>query len=395
MNISPLTPNHLLKQSFSQYGPLLSYEPQIDKENGSALGIVLIRFATHDEAKKCAEKENGRKGGLQGISKPGEVEEWKAVLDGEGLKMKAVLKELDERKKREREEKRRRDKGLLSLQPPTPTINGVVPPAAAAASGGNGGPAKVGTPQTPSVSTPLHIRGGVQRLPPHHSLPANPIISASTSGSSPHVGAPSSHPPPGPLPNGAIPPKPGAALNPQLPPKPLAPAPPPPIPQSLIRARLQAMPMAPRDRDRDRPRDYRDQRDRDGSPRQDDRDRDREWGRLKSYSISQRSRYPANSFNHYHPSPMRSPSPSLSPVRKSALRSSYEHKSEVDKEKERAEKEKERAVLMKALKENGHDHVKVEVGMLRSIKDEEVRTFFKDFEHDLDKVRLLFLYKFI
>lgn len=388
MNISPLTPNHLLKQRFSQYGPLQSYEPQIDKENGSALGIVLVRFATHDEAKKCAEKENGRKGGLQGISKPGEVEEWKAVLDGEGLKMKAVLKELDERKKREREEKRRRDKGLPSLQAPTPTVNGVVPPAAAATSGGNGGPAKVGTPQTPSVSTPLHNRGGVPRLPPHHSLPANPTIAASTSGSSPHVGAPSSHPPAGPLPNGVIPPKPGAALNPQLPAKPLAPAPPPPIPQSLIRARLQAMPMAPRDRDRDRSRDYRDQRDRDGSPRQDDheRDRDRERGRLKSYSISQRSRYHANSFNHYHPSPMRSPSPSLSPVRKSALRSSYEHKSEVDKEKERAEKEKERAVLMNALKENGHDHVKVEVGMLRNIKDEEVRTFFQDFEHDLDKV---------
>ena len=358
---------------------------------------MLIRFATHDEAKKCAEKENGRKGGLQGISKPGEVEEWKAVLDGEGLKMKAVLKELDERKKREREEKRRREKGLSLLQPPTPTINGVVPPAAASASGGNSGPAKVGTPQTPSVSTPLHNRGGVQRLPPHHSLPANPTIAASTSGSSPHVGAPSNHPPPGPLPNGAIPPKSGAVINPQLPAKPIAPAPPPPIPQSLIRARLQAMPMAPRDRDRDRPRDYRDQRDRDGSPRQDDheRDRDRERGRLKSYSISQRSRYRVNSFSHYHPSPVRSPSPSPSPVRKSALRSSYEHKSEVDKERERAEKEKERATLMKALKENGHDHVKVEVGMLRNIKDEEVRTFFQDFEHDLDKVRLLIMYNYL
>ncbi|KAF8884232.1 hypothetical protein CPB84DRAFT_1789433 [Gymnopilus junonius] len=91
--------------------PSLSFEPQIDKENGSALGIVFVKFQTHEEAKRCVEREHGRKGGIGalGVSmmKPGEVEEWKVVFDGEGVKLKAVLKELDERKKKEREDKRK------------------------------------------------------------------------------------------------------------------------------------------------------------------------------------------------------------------------------------------------------------------------------------------------
>ncbi|KAF8958959.1 hypothetical protein BDZ97DRAFT_1761764 [Flammula alnicola] len=109
-NISPLTSNHALRRNFGQYGPLITFEPQIDKENGSALGVLFIKFQTHEEAKRCVERENGRKGGIAGLTmsvKQGEIEEWKVVFDGEGSRLKAVLKELDERKKREREEKRR------------------------------------------------------------------------------------------------------------------------------------------------------------------------------------------------------------------------------------------------------------------------------------------------
>ncbi|KAJ7594183.1 hypothetical protein C8J56DRAFT_926134 [Mycena floridula] len=106
-NISPLTPNHQIRRHFGAYGHLLSFEPQIDKENGSALGIVFIRFSTHEEARKCAERENGKKG-LVGMGMPGkEGEELRVVLDGEGARLRAVLKELDRQKQREREEKKR------------------------------------------------------------------------------------------------------------------------------------------------------------------------------------------------------------------------------------------------------------------------------------------------
>jgi histone-lysine N-methyltransferase SETD1 len=97
---------------------VLSFEPQIDKENGSALGIVFIRYATHDEAKRCATKENGRRltagvglglGPGLGLG-TGEGEELRVVFDGEGKKLKAVLKELGERRKRDREEKKKREK---------------------------------------------------------------------------------------------------------------------------------------------------------------------------------------------------------------------------------------------------------------------------------------------
>lgn len=87
----------------------MSFEPQINIANGAALGIVLIRFTTHEEAKKCVEKEHGKKGatGIGNALTIVDGEELKVVFDGEGKKLAAVMKELDARRRREREEKRR------------------------------------------------------------------------------------------------------------------------------------------------------------------------------------------------------------------------------------------------------------------------------------------------
>ena len=97
------------------HGTVLSFEPQIDKENGSALGIVFIKFSTHEDAKMCVAKENGKRlGPASGFSfgslSGGDGEEIRVVLDGDGVKLKAVLKELEERKRKEREAKKRKDK---------------------------------------------------------------------------------------------------------------------------------------------------------------------------------------------------------------------------------------------------------------------------------------------
>lgn len=90
-----------------------------------ALGVVFIRYHTHDEAKLCVERAHGKKLGV--VIGVGEGDELKVVFDGEGLKLKAVLKELDERKKRDREEKRRKERDAKAAhllphpQPPPST----------------------------------------------------------------------------------------------------------------------------------------------------------------------------------------------------------------------------------------------------------------------------------
>jgi len=97
-------------------------DSNIDQENGQALGIYFVKFNLHEEAKRCVEKENGRRGGIPGgIQRAGEVEEWRVVYDGEGLKLKSVLKELEERKRREKDEKK---KGFHHLNGATPSASG-------------------------------------------------------------------------------------------------------------------------------------------------------------------------------------------------------------------------------------------------------------------------------
>ena len=89
----------------------MSFEPQIDKLSGASLGIVSIRFATQEEAKKCIESQHGKKLSLAlSIPGGGEAEELRVVSDREGKLLKAVMTELDNRRRREREEKRKKEK---------------------------------------------------------------------------------------------------------------------------------------------------------------------------------------------------------------------------------------------------------------------------------------------
>ncbi|KAF9238992.1 hypothetical protein BU15DRAFT_88198 [Melanogaster broomeanus] len=114
-NISPLIPTQHIRHAFSAHGRISSFEPQIDMETGMALGIVFVRYQNHDEAKQCVERAHGKK--LSVVAGASEGEELKVVFDGEGLKLKAVLKELDERKKRNREEKRRKEREAKAPHP--------------------------------------------------------------------------------------------------------------------------------------------------------------------------------------------------------------------------------------------------------------------------------------
>ncbi|KAI0074924.1 SET-domain-containing protein [Panus rudis PR-1116 ss-1] len=102
LNLSPLSSNQNIRRHFSTYGSILSFEPQIDKATGVALGIVLIKYASHAEAAACVSREHGRKYSLGmglGISSI-ENEELKVVFDGERTMLKAVMRELGRMKKR-------------------------------------------------------------------------------------------------------------------------------------------------------------------------------------------------------------------------------------------------------------------------------------------------------
>ncbi|KAI0686331.1 hypothetical protein BC835DRAFT_1535777 [Cytidiella melzeri] len=109
MNVSPLTSNSTIRRHFGSYGPIVAFEPQINKATGAALGVILIRYGSHEEAVRCVAKEHGKKGasgiGNEMVIIDGELT---AVLDGEGKLLAAVMKELDERKRQEREEKERK-----------------------------------------------------------------------------------------------------------------------------------------------------------------------------------------------------------------------------------------------------------------------------------------------
>ncbi|KAJ3504612.1 hypothetical protein NLJ89_g7849 [Agrocybe chaxingu] len=183
--VSPFTSNTNLRRHFSQFGTVLSFEPQIDKENGSALGIFSIKFQLHEEAKRCLEKENGKRGGL-GVGMPlklGEVEEWRVVYDGDGSRLKAIMKELDERRKRDREDKRRSNlpNGISSATPSSHSVGGNAGTPLSGIS--SPAPRKGPLPPTQGRGGPRGQDGHDHRRPhgqpsssKPHALPAKPIV---------------------------------------------------------------------------------------------------------------------------------------------------------------------------------------------------------------------------
>ena len=68
------------------------HEPQIDKMTGAALGIHILKFSTHAEARTAAAVEDGKTMSLVGVMgvKSGGEEPMRVVLDGEGKALKAA-----------------------------------------------------------------------------------------------------------------------------------------------------------------------------------------------------------------------------------------------------------------------------------------------------------------
>ncbi|KAG5639744.1 hypothetical protein H0H81_000024 [Sphagnurus paluster] len=176
-SLPQLTSASTLRSHYRQYGQLTSFDWQVNRANGAALGVLHLKFATPAEAVACVAAEDGRRARFGAGAAQEGAETVRAVLDPDAKVLAAVLKEITARTEREREEKRRKERGLQlgqvqMAQGQTP--NGEVQ-------------AKAQTPsQKPSIppsSAPM--QNGTQsstqpRLlpPPNHPLPPKPNVSS-------------------------------------------------------------------------------------------------------------------------------------------------------------------------------------------------------------------------
>lgn len=281
------------------------------------------------------------------LGKLGEVEEWKAVLDGEGWKLKAVLKGLEERKRKEREDKRREKEWGQPFFPSNGIVNSVT-------SGGSSATGKADTPlsgkQSPALrkgpNLPPHPRNSQQRpsdingrasthsrsdLPIHGKDSSTSLSSRPPTGDSESQNKPDNNKDGGEMVKGAV-------LDPTT--------------AALQRARQGLNMMEP------------------GLP-------------SKINPSITRGRNMQSKYEGYKANTSRSPSPIPDAPRPGA-------KSVADREKDHQE-------VIRELVENGHDHVMIPGGVqwMATVKDEDVTVFFNGF--DLDKVRdfILFLYIFL
>ncbi len=303
---------------FQQYGHISSFEPQIDPEKGGSLGVVFIKFSTHDLARRCVMKENGRKGGLRSaLKKDEDEEEWKVVFDDDGVKLKALMAEYVEKSKRGREEKRRAvglNAGGVASATPTST-----------AAGNTGTPLSGFSSPAPSRKSASHATNGsrtAQQRPQEGrpaGLPLKPVMSTQDSAS----------PAPPNLQNDAV-------------------------IESLRQARAAAL-------------------------HQDDKNKIGPSGSstaARGKNVMQTTKYASAPAEPDQGSPMnisRSPSPE-SGMRKTVP---HTHKSAADREKERLEVTRELA-----RNGHDHLRVQGSVQLVASVTDEDVRDFFQGFDVD-------------
>ena len=413
--IPPLTPTQEIRRHLAAHGALLTFDPQIDKTTGAALGIAFVRYATHDEAKRCVAKEDGRRwaGGVSSAAGVGAgAEGMRVVFDGEGKVLRAVLRELDEqRRRREREAKKRKEeKERPTQQTQTqPSSSSSREPAASSARAPGPAASASATPKTinlpPGLTLPVNPWRHTHPFPtphphphPHAHLHPHPHVhqhahtrapAASTSASSSTTATPHASTLPPPIPS--LPPKPAtpsqlSAFPGSYPLQPMAPRVRRP-PASLVRARIMSTrgpaPLAPLAHqahhllqqqqpfgDPSTPYSA-------GSTPLPPRHRGRAWDRERDDHWSPRTRTRSHSRSRTR---TRSPSPVLRRAAGDARRSE-------------AEQQKRREGVLEELARNGFDYVRVDGhgGQLLggAVREEEVRALFEGFR--VDKVRCVSL----
>ncbi|KAG5644680.1 hypothetical protein DXG03_007979 [Asterophora parasitica] len=207
--LPPLTSTSILKEHYRKYAPngqITSFEWQVNRANGAALGVLYLKYNAPEHAAACVKGEDGRAAkfganaaagtgnkGAAGKGGGADDEKIRAVLDDEGKTLKAVLRELEVRAEREKEDRRRREKGLPPLAVVEAQAAAAAATQAASANGAANGvvgkqetPHQGGTPNGQQTPSQTQKGQGQSRPPPgkhplHHTLPANPMLAHSHS----------------------------------------------------------------------------------------------------------------------------------------------------------------------------------------------------------------------
>ncbi|KAJ6573566.1 hypothetical protein DFH09DRAFT_1312257 [Mycena vulgaris] len=160
-NFPALVPTAHLQRHLAAHGAIAHLHRPLDTATGAALGVVAVRFATAEEARKCAEREDGAQGTIAGWGGGGgEAQARRAVMDAEGLVLKALMREMEGVAKRDREERRRREREKERERGKE-----------------KGRKAEAGTPKERDATTPVQGK----HKPAHPSLPPNPLLQAGAS----------------------------------------------------------------------------------------------------------------------------------------------------------------------------------------------------------------------
>ncbi|CAE6428749.1 unnamed protein product [Rhizoctonia solani] len=127
--LSPFTAAGFVKRHFSSYGVIEEFISQVDKANGSSLGLFWVKFSDEDEdghkaAQRAVQNEDGRKIGSGNAAQPATV-----VFDAEGQVCRGLYQEEMERRRKAWEENRRGNKASVPSNSPPHPIPAPLPPA--------------------------------------------------------------------------------------------------------------------------------------------------------------------------------------------------------------------------------------------------------------------------
>ncbi|CUA71852.1 histone-lysine N-methyltransferase SETD1 [Rhizoctonia solani] len=112
--LSPFTSAGFVKRHFSSYGVIEEFISQVDKANGSSLGLFWIKYSDQDEdghkaAQRALQNEDGRKIGSGNAAQPVTI-----VLDADGQVCRGLYQEEMERRRKAWEENRRGNKAAAA-----------------------------------------------------------------------------------------------------------------------------------------------------------------------------------------------------------------------------------------------------------------------------------------
>ncbi|CEL59023.1 histone-lysine N-methyltransferase SETD1 [Rhizoctonia solani AG-1 IB] len=108
--LSPFTAAGFVKRHFSSYGTIEEFVSQVDKANGSSLGLFWIKYSDQDEdghksAQRALQNEDGRKIGTGNAAQPATI-----VFDTDGQVCRGLYQDEMERRRKAWEENRRGNK---------------------------------------------------------------------------------------------------------------------------------------------------------------------------------------------------------------------------------------------------------------------------------------------